>query len=319
MSLKTLRQPEYKFGSLPSERTIEELLENSIVPIDKPPGPSSHEVSSIVRKMLSSRKTGHSGTLDPNVSGVLPVLLGDATKLAKVMLASRKEYVCVMRTKEPLGKADVESAFENQRGEIYQTPPLQSAVRKALRTRKVYDLEVTEVDGNNVLFRARVQAGTYIRTICRDFGLISGVESEMADLRRTMAAGIPESKAVTLQELSDRYWLWKAHGNGRLLRECLLPPESVVKPRRVVVDDNAIHYLCSGCDGIIDNVTQYDENIGVGGAIGVYSGKGELLCIAKALVPASEFESHDGSLFAVKRVVMPQSRLASAPRLAKKA
>ncbi|OIO24542.1 tRNA pseudouridine(55) synthase TruB [Candidatus Micrarchaeota archaeon CG1_02_55_22] len=312
--MKVLRTPEYSFGIAPRERSVKQLLASAVVPVDKPPGPSSHEVSSIVRKMLSIPKTGHSGTLDPDVSGVLPVLLGSACKVAKLLLSSKKEYVCVMRLGEALSKEKLEEVLDAQRGEIYQTPPLASAVKKALRTRKVYELELLEDGGQFVLFRARVQAGTYIRTMCRDIGLISGVGAEMAELRRTRAAGIMESKAVTLQELADRYWLWNEHANEAPLREILLPLEECVHIKRIVIDDRSIHYICTGCDGIIDNITEYDERIRAGETVGVYSGKGELLCIVHARVEASEFESNDGPLFSVKRVVIDEKSLATAAR-----
>ncbi|MDD5503308.1 MAG: RNA-guided pseudouridylation complex pseudouridine synthase subunit Cbf5, partial [Candidatus Thermoplasmatota archaeon] len=85
------------FGKAPESRTIPELLDSGVVVVDKPSGPTSHQVSAWVRDMLGIEKAGHSGTLDPNVTGVLPVALGEGTKLVDELHLGTKEYVCVMR------------------------------------------------------------------------------------------------------------------------------------------------------------------------------------------------------------------------------
>ncbi len=290
MPLKTLRKEEYLLGTEPEKRSVEQLLQFGIVPVDKPPGPSSHEVSSFVRKMLGVKKTGHSGTLDPGVSGVLPVLLNNSCKLAKLMLGSIKEYVCVMRTGAPLSKKEADELFENFRGKIYQTPPLESAVKKQLRIREIYGLKVLEANEAEklVLFSSRVQGGTYIRRLVRDFGVLQGAEAQMVDLRRTVASGLREEQCVSLQELSDRFWLWKEKGEEKLLRECLLPLEKVVKLKKVVVGDDVIKFLCSGADLAVPGVNAIDDKICEGETIGIFSGKGELVCVAKALMSSEK-------------------------------
>lgn len=283
-----LHSGKYALGTPPGERSVKQLLEFGIIPIDKPRGPSSHEVSSLVRKLTGAPRTGHSGTLDPNVSGVLPVLLGKACKLARLLTSSRKEYVCEATFQRPVTSAELEGSLLSLQGEIYQTPPLQSAVKKALRTRKVYELELLEHDGNRALFRAGVQAGTYIRTLVRDAGLIAGVEAHMSDLRRTIAAGIPLEKCVTLQEFSDRLWLWQEHGVEEPLRKCLLPPESTVKLRKVIAGDETIRDVRLGSDVAASAIDEIDDGLKEGSLAGVFTGKGELVAIARCLHDAGK-------------------------------
>lgn len=306
MSTLVLRKGNYSLGVSPQERSVAQLLSCGVVPIDKPCGPSSHEVSSIVKKLAGATKSGHSGTLDPNVSGVLPVLLGKATKVAKIMTSSRKEYVCEATFERELTEKELEESLLSLQGEIYQTPPLESAVKKALRTRKVYSLEVLEHDGKRVLFKARVQAGTYIRTLVRDAGLLAGVQARMSDLRRTVAAGIAEEKCVTLQEFSDRLWLAKEKGREELLRQCLLPVESVLRVKRVVVADGAVKSILSGSDVGASVVDAIDDSLKQGELAGVFTGKGEIICVARALHDAANMKqlpSHE-RLLDVERVLM---------------
>ncbi|MEK6923811.1 MAG: RNA-guided pseudouridylation complex pseudouridine synthase subunit Cbf5 [Candidatus Micrarchaeota archaeon] len=283
-----LHSGEYALGTPPGERSVKQLLEFGIIPIDKPRGPSSHEVSSLVRKLTGAPRTGHSGTLDPNVSGVLPVLLGKACKLARLLTSSRKEYVCEATFQRPVTHDELEGSLLYLQGEIYQTPPLQSAVKKALRTRKVYELKLLEHDGNRALFRAGVQAGTYIRTLVRDAGIIAGVEAHMSDLRRTIAAGIPLEKCVTLQEFSDRLWLWKERGEEKPLRKCLLPPESTVKLRKVIVGDETIRAIRLGSDVAASAIDEIDDGLKEGSLAGVFTGRGELVAIARCLHDAGK-------------------------------
>ncbi len=284
MATVTVRNEKGAIGVSPHERSLPQLFDAGLLLLDKPRGPSSHEVSSFVKKMLGIPKAGHSGTLDPDVSGVLPVMLGNATKLAPLLLGSPKEYVCVMKLAGPVSEKELSAALENFRGKIYQTPPLESAVKKFLRIREIYSLKVLEHKGDLVLFDTRVQGGTYIRTLVRDTGLVLGVEAQMAELRRTVAAGIKESQCVTLQELSDRLWLAKERGDEKPLRECIVPVEDVVKLKRITVDDESLRPLCTGANVGFASILSYDDSIEQGHSVGLFTLKGELACIAKAMV-----------------------------------
>jgi H/ACA ribonucleoprotein complex subunit 4 len=122
-------------------------------------------VVSWVKRILSLNRAGHSGTLDPKVTGVLPVMLENATKIANVLLTAGKEYVCIMRLHQQESKDKIRKAADEFVGTIYQRPPLRSSVKRRIRTRQIYYLDILEIDGQDVLFRVGCQAGTYIRKL----------------------------------------------------------------------------------------------------------------------------------------------------------
>ncbi|UCF08899.1 MAG: RNA-guided pseudouridylation complex pseudouridine synthase subunit Cbf5, partial [Thermoplasmata archaeon] len=159
-----------KFGTPPGERGISELIESGVVLLDKPAGPTSHQVSAWVRDILQIKKAGHGGTLDPHVTGLLPVALGRATNALRSLLVGGKEYVGIMRLHGDVPKSRIQDVFSEFTGKIYQFPPLRSAVKRELRIREIYYLEPLEFDKRLVLFRVGCEAGTYIRTLCRDMG-----------------------------------------------------------------------------------------------------------------------------------------------------
>lgn len=282
--MHTLYEQNYSLGVSPKERTLEQLLAFGLVIIDKPRGPSSHEVSSFVKKICGATRAGHSGTLDPDVSGVLPVLLSNSCKLAGFLLREPKEYVCAMRVEKEFSLNELEKAFDNFCGKIYQTPPIQSAVRKQLRIRSVYELKILECVGNLVLFKCRVQAGTYIRTIVSDCGLILGCKTTMAELRRTSASGFSEVNAITLQELSDEIYAAKELHDETLIRKTIIPIENILKMPKVILSDVAVLQVCKGIDPSIQSIGKLDQGILKGQQVGLFTGKGELVAIANALI-----------------------------------
>ncbi|MGB9576969.1 MAG: RNA-guided pseudouridylation complex pseudouridine synthase subunit Cbf5 [Candidatus Norongarragalinales archaeon] len=298
-----LQEEEASLGKRVQERSLQERLHYGLIVIDKPPGPTSHEVSSFVRKILGLKKAGHTGTLDANVSGVLPTLLGEACKASKFVSGRTKTYVCVMRLGAERSKKELEAAFENFRGKIWQKPPLASAVAKKLRVRQVYSLEVLEVEGRDVLFQARVDAGTYIRNICFDAGEVLGCGAEMAELRRVEAAGFTEDDAITLQELSDLWWLYQEKGIDELSPK-VIPVENALQLKKVVASDGALHAISTGADLAVPGVISLDDSIKRGDIVEILSGKGELVCVARALMSADEIaKTRKGIAFDVERVI----------------
>ncbi len=300
----TLHSEQSQWGKALSEKTVSDLLPYSLVVINKPCGPSSHEVSAYAKNILSAKKTGHSGTLDPEVSGVLPVLLGEATKAAGYLLRDRKTYVALMKLRNAQTDAQLEAVFSRFRGKIYQKPPKLSAVKRELRIRELYYLKLLENDGNFVLFESEVQAGTYIRKLCFDVGEVLGCGGLMAELRRIVAAGFGESQAHTLQDISDAVWLWKQKNDESALRKILVPVEDATHLKKVVVSDGAIKPITTGANLAIPGILSLDASIKKGENVQILSGKGELLCFAKALKDAEEIaEKKKGMAFDVERVI----------------
>lgn len=269
-------------GKKPEERSIDELLGLGVAVIDKPCGPSSHEVTAWARKIVGAEKAGHSGTLDPHVSGVLPVGLNSATKAMGFLLKSRKEYVGIMQLHKNVKEGDVKRAFEAFTGEVRQLPPVRSAVRRRERKRKVYYLEPLQYKGREVLFLVGCEAGTYIRKLCFDIGRHLGVGANMLELRRTRAGALTEKMSVTLHDLSDAVWLWKERNDEKALRRCVLPLEAAVDLKRVWVRDSAIESLCSGAALAVPGIARLELGITPGESIALMSLKGELVCVAHA-------------------------------------
>ncbi len=154
------------FGLSPSERRVEDLLQNGLINLDKPSGPTSHQIDAWVKKILNVEKVGHGGTLDPNATGVLPIGLGNAAKALQVLLLAGKEYVGVMRVHKDVDKKKIKEVCKSFVGEITQLPPVRSAVKRVKRKREIYYFDIIQIKGRDVLFRVGCESGTYVRTLC---------------------------------------------------------------------------------------------------------------------------------------------------------
>ena len=183
------------------QKTIAELLEFGIINIDKSSGPTSFNVSDFVRKKLNLRKTSHFGTLDPKVTGVLPVALNRACKLTGYFLGENKEYVGIMRLHEDVELEKIKKIIKEKfLGKIKQTPPVKSRVKRVEREREIISFELIEKEGNDILFKTEVQGGTYIRKLIDDLGKELGIGAHMLELRRTRAGIFKENSIVNLYD-----------------------------------------------------------------------------------------------------------------------
>ena len=225
-------------NKIKQKKTIQELLEFGIINIDKSSGPTSFNVSDFVKKSLGLRKTSHFGTLDPKVTGVLPVALNRACKLTGYFLGEDKEYIGVMRIHEEISLEKIKKKIKEKfLGEIIQMPPVKSRVKRQLRPRTIYKFALLEKDGKNILFRAEVQGGTYIRKLCDDLGKELGVGAHMLELRR-VRAGIfleddKEYPSVNLYDFEKAVEEYK-NGNEELLRKMIIPGEIISELHPVV-------------------------------------------------------------------------------------
>lgn len=219
----------------PADRSEQELRTFGVINLDKPPGPSAHEVAAWVRDLVGVDRAAHGGTLDPKVTGSLPILLGDATRIAQVFLEGPKEYVAVLELHDS-PPHDLTSVIDEFVGPIYQKPPKKSAVNRELRVREIYDCDVLETDERQVLLRIRCESGTYIRKLCHDIGLALGTGGHMGDLRRTGTGPFDDRSLVTLHELADAI---AYHEEGEpdppiSIEEVILPAERALETLPVV-------------------------------------------------------------------------------------
>jgi H/ACA ribonucleoprotein complex subunit 4 len=282
-------------------------LEDRIVIIDKPPGQTSHEITSFVRKILGVKRSGHAGTLDPQVSGVLPVAIGKATKLVGYIAGKTKTYVGIIKFKdEKIGDERIKELFEKFTGEVTQTPPKISAVRKVPRKRHVYYLKFLERKGRLVLFEARVDAGTYIRTLCEDIGKKCG-GARMEELRRIAVGRITEKEAVTMQELVDAMWLWKEKKDPKELERMLKKPEDYIDAKKVIVRENAVKSLLSGAQLMAPGIKDA-EDVSRDETVALYSESGKFIGMGKALFDRKEMlEKKKGRVVKIERIHLKTS------------
>jgi len=233
------------------DKSIKELLEFGIINIDKSSGPTSFNVSEFVKKSLNLRKTSHFGTLDPKVTGVLPVALNRACKLTGYFLGEDKTYVGIARIHEEISVEDLEKEIKKSfLGEITQMPPVKSRVKRQNRQREIYEFKILEKKGNDFLFLVKCEGGTYIRKLISDLGDKLGSGAHMLELRR-LQAGIfdehdkdyPIVNLYDFEKAVDEY----KKGYEKLLRKIIIPAEIVCKVySEVMIKEKNLKQILTG-------------------------------------------------------------------------
>jgi len=268
---------------------VEEHIAYGIINLDKPSGPTSHEVVSWVKNILGVKKAGHAGTLDPKVTGALPIALDKATRILRYLQGNSKEYACLMKLHKEVDRETLEAVFKEFEGKIFQRPPLKSAVKRQLRVREIYYMRILEVEGKNVLFLVGCEAGTYIRKLCHDIGLVLGAGANMAQLRRTKSGSFDESSLVTLYDIRDAYMFWKENNLAEPIKRMVQPVESAVKHLpRIIIKDSAVDALAHGADLGVPGVSSIESTIKKGDDAAVFTLKNELVAVGTALMNAQE-------------------------------
>lgn len=255
-------------------KTIKDILNFSLINIDKPAGPTSYSISEYVRRALDLKKTSHMGTLDPKVTGVLPITLGRACKLAGHFIKHNKSYVGVLHTHKDQDIKKLQKLIDkNFIGKIRQTPPHRSAVKREEREREVYSWKLLEASSDkNFLFECKVEGGTYIRKLCSDLGEMIG-GAHMGELRRTEAGIFSEEKMYDLNEFKRAVEDYKL-GKEKMLRSMLVPAEDAIKKVLPVVkvDKSAIKSLHIGKPLFKSNILGNSSNINEGDVFALFCG-----------------------------------------------
>lgn len=251
---------------------------DGIVLLDKPQGLSSNQALQRVRHMYQAEKAGHTGSLDPLATGLLPVCLGEASKFTQYLLEADKVYrtrillgvrtttgdsegeVIATAPVPPLAPADIEAVLARFRGEIDQVPSMYSAlkrdgrplyelarqgieVERAARRITVHRLELLAVDGNEWELEAHVSKGTYIRSLAEDIGAVLGCGAHVIMLRRLSLGPFTAPVMVTLEQIEGVL----AEGGHAAIDALLLPPwAGLADWPRVELSENAAYYLLQG-------------------------------------------------------------------------
>ncbi|KAJ4489399.1 pseudouridine synthase [Lentinula edodes] len=297
-------------GCSPLKRDITSYIKSGVINLDKPSNPSSHEVVAWLRRILRVEKTGHSGTLDPKVTGCLIVCIDRATRLVKSQQGAGKEYVCVLRLHAGLpSPAALPRALQTLTGALFQRPPLISAVKRQLRVRTIHESKLLEFDEKRNLgvFWVSCEAGTYIRTLCVHLGLVLGVGGHMQELRRVRSGAMSENdEMVTMHDVMDAQWMYDNTRDESYLRRVIRPLECLmVGYKRIVVKDSAVNAVCYGAKLMIPGLLRYENDISVHEEVVLMTTKGEAIALAIAQMSTVELATCDHGVVAkVKRCIM---------------
>lgn len=295
------------YGHYPDKRPIESLLSYGLVLVDKPAGPTSHEVVAWVKRALEIEKAGHSGTLDPGATGLLPVGLGEGTKALSVLLLGPKEYYALARLHSHVSDDRLKHVMQEFTGELYQRPPQRSSVRRVTRVRTVYEFDYLESYDRLVLMRILCQAGTYIRKIIYDIGEVLSPGATMVELRRTRVSNLSEQGGmVRLHDLADAFQRYKESKDDEKLRRLIIPIEHCLEGiRGITVRDTAVDALCHGAPLAVPGVVAVPKDMRGGELVGVYTLKGEVVGLGQAAMTKEEIEQNArGIAFVMKRIIM---------------
>ncbi len=213
----------------------------------------------------------------------------------------------VMQLHEPVPEEKLKWAIENFIGKIYQRPPLRSSVKRNIRIRTIHYIELIEYNGRYALLRVGCEAGTYMRKLAHDIGLLLGVGAHMRELRRTRTGPFKEDETlVRLQDVSEALYLWREYGDERLLRKIVLPVEvATAHIPKIVIRDTAVDAIAHGADLAVPGIVRLTKDVKKDSIAALYTLKGELVALGKALYDAEEIAKMDrGIVVKTKRVYM---------------
>merc|ERR1711962_884264 len=288
LNVRTNHYTPLPFGSSPLKRELTDYVKAGFINLDKPANPSSHEVVAWIKKILRVDKTGHSGTLDPKVTGCLIVCIDRAARLVKSQQSAGKEYVGILRLHDAIeSKQKLAQALEQLTGALFQRPPLISAVKRELRVRTIYENKLLDFDEKRHLavFWMSCQAGTYVRTLCVHLGLILGVGGHMQELRR-VRSGIQDENAnlVTMHDVMDAQWMHDNTKDESYLRRVVQPLERLlISHKRLVVKDSTVNAICYGAKLMLPAILRYESGIDLNDDVVMMTTKGEAIATGNAL------------------------------------
>uniref|UniRef100_A0A8C9TCS3 H/ACA ribonucleoprotein complex subunit DKC1 n=1 Tax=Scleropages formosus TaxID=113540 RepID=A0A8C9TCS3_SCLFO len=310
LNIRTAHYTPLPSGSNPLKRNIHDYVRTGFINLDKPANPSSHEVVAWIRRILRVEKTGHSGTLDPKVTGCLIVCVERATRLVKSQQSAGKEYVGIVRLHNAIeNEHQLARTLETLTGALFQRPPLIAAVKRQLRVRTIYESKLIEYDSERRLgiFWVSCEAGTYIRTLCVHLGLLLGVGGQMQELRRVRSGVLGEKdNMVTMHDVLDAQWQFDHNKDESYLRRVIFPLEKLlISHKRLVMKDSAVNAICYGAKIMLPGVLRYEDGIEVNQEIVVITTKGEAICLAVAMMTTAVISTCDHGVVAkIKRVIM---------------
>ena len=296
------------FGCLPEERTLDNLLNSGVILVEKPRGPTSHQLTAWARDLLGISKIGHGGTLDPFATGLLTLLLGKATRLTDIVLRGDKTYAGILRFGRPVEEEELSDLLTKLEGVIYNVPPLESAVKIQVRTRTIHSFRAMEVDTDSKVaaFEVSCSAGTYVRTLAKDIGLLLGTSCELTELHRSKTGSFSQGMACTMQQLADAAFLHNEHDDDRALKKLISPVESILsKLPTITIKDGAAAALSHGAPLARPGVISAQKGVTEGTTVLLRTVKREAVSVATMKVDSDSLgEMKTGEVAIAKAVLM---------------
>ena len=274
--------------------------------VDKPAGITSHDVVSVLRAALRIKKIGHTGTLDPFATGVLPLTFGKSMRLTGKVLTHDKTYISVLDVPESVTDEALEEGLSHLRGRVYNVPPEISAVKVQVRTRRIERLVLLSRSPTHIVLEVACEAGTYIRTMARDLGLLLDRPVKLVELRRSASGRFDLSASATLQQVADAHWLWSSKDQPEALLRMLHPIEILVEDLpTVVVRDAAVGAVAHGAPLMRPGVVSVDGGWTTGSLVAAMTLKGELIALMRLSVDSASIQGmSDGEVAKAETVVM---------------
>ena len=214
-----------------------------------------------------------------------------------------------MRLHGEVSKEKIQEVFGEFVGEIYQRPPVRASVKHRLRTRRIYYLELLEIEDRNVLFKVGCEGGTYIRKLCYDIGEVLGCSAHMRELRRTRAGPLTEEdNCVDLYDISYYCSLWKEKGDETQIKKIVMPMEKALEfMPKIYIRDSAVDAVCHGANLAAPGVVSVETEIEKGDTVAIFTLKGEAVALATALATTDEIlRTTHGFVAKTRRVLMPR-------------
>ena len=231
-------------------------------------------------------------------------------KLTKGILKTDKTYIAVLKFAQETNIEELNDVIGKLTGRIYNVPPEISAVKVQVRTRKIYSFELIEATTKQAIVKIACQAGTYIRTIARDMGLLLGYNVELKELRRENSGRFSLTDCVTLQEIADAVWLWKECDDSNALEKIIHPTEKLLldKPY-IIVKDSAASALCHGAPLLRPGLIEVSDKLSSGLEVAAFTSKNEVVGIVKMSKSFTEISNEtSGEIGKPVMILMEQER-----------
>ena len=294
-------------GAPISQRSLEERLDAGLILIDKPAGPTSHQVAAWAKEILGINHLAHGGTLDPFATGLLTLMTGRARRLTSQVLGHDKEYIGVLKVGGGADMTSLEEAINSLRGEIYNVPPSESAVKVQVRTRRIRAFEILDTKERLAAIRVACDAGTYIRTLARDLGLMINSPIQLVELRRTRSGNFTEHHCVPMEDLVDAVYLWKEKDDASAMLRLVSPIDVLMDGRAgLILKDGAVSAVSHGAPLTRPGIQAIQGEFESDEEIVLWSMKGEVVAIANATRGTSEIPQIEiGEVAKPSLVLMP--------------